>query len=85
MTWQEALKELENLTIDYGKRTEEEIERMDEAVDMAIEALRADTVDRQSVIDSLYDWADHSMTDAEAWHLRQVAGDIKSMEGCGND
>lgn len=39
MTQQEALKELENLTIDYGKRTEEEIERLDEAVDMAIEAL----------------------------------------------
>lgn len=81
MTQQEALKELENLTIDYGKRTEEEIERLDEAVDIAIAALRADAVDRKSVIDSLYDWADHSMTDAEAWHLRQVAGDIKSMEG----
>lgn len=39
MTRQEALKELENLTIDYGKRTEEEIERLDEAVDMAIAAL----------------------------------------------
>ena len=39
MTQQEALKELENLTIDYGKRTEEEIERLDEAVDMVIEAL----------------------------------------------
>ena len=81
MTRQEALKELENLTIDYGKRTEQEIERLDEAVDMAIAALRADTVDRQSVIDSLYEWADHCITDAEAWHLRQVAGDIKSMEG----
>jgi 7-cyano-7-deazaguanine synthase in queuosine biosynthesis len=81
MTRQEALKELENLTIDYGKRTEEEIERLDEAVDMAISALKADTVDRQSVIDSLYEWADHCITDQEAWHLRQVAGDIKSMEG----
>ena len=80
MTQQEALKELENLTIDYGKRTEEEIERLDEAVDMAIESLRADTVDRQSVIYSLYGWADHSITEAEAWHLRQVAGDIRSME-----
>lgn len=39
MTRQEALKELENLTIDYGKRTEKEIERLDEAVDMAIAAL----------------------------------------------
>jgi ribosome-binding protein aMBF1 (putative translation factor) len=44
MTQQEALKELENLTIDYGKRTEEEIERLDEAVDMAIAALRAEIV-----------------------------------------
>lgn len=80
MTKQEALQELMDLSIDYGTRTAEEIERLDEAVDMAIKALRADTVDRQSVIDSLYDWADHSMTDAEAWHLRQVAGDIRSME-----
>lgn len=29
----------EKLTIDYSMRTEEEIERLDEAVDMAIEAL----------------------------------------------
>ena len=39
MTQQEALQELQNLTIDYCKRTEEEIERLDEAVDMAIAAL----------------------------------------------
>lgn len=38
-----------------------------------------DLIRRQAVIDSLYDWSDHSITDAEAWHLRQVAGDIKSM------
>ena len=72
MTKQEALQELMDLSIDYGTRTAEEIERLDEAVNMAITALRADTVDRQNVIDSLRDWADHSMTDAEAWHLRQV-------------
>lgn len=36
-------------------------------------------VSRQDVIDSLYDWADHSATDFEMWHLRQIAGDIKSM------
>lgn len=38
-----------------------------------------DAVSRQDVIDRLYDWSNHSMTDAEAWHLRQVIGDIKSM------
>ena len=38
-----------------------------------------DVVSRQEVIDKLYDWSNHSMTDAEAWHLRQVIGDIKSM------
>lgn len=31
------------------------------------------------VIDNLYDWSNHTMTDAETWHLRQVIGDIKSM------
>ena len=80
MTKQEALQELMDLSIDYGTRTAEEIERLDEAVDMAIAALRADTVDRQSVIYNLYGWADNSITEAEAWHLRQVAGDIRSME-----
>ena len=39
----------------------------------------SDMTDRQAVIDALYDWSEHSMTDAEAWHLRQVIGDIKSM------
>ena len=53
MTQQEALKELEDLTIDYGKRTEEEIERLDEAVDMAIAALRADTVDSPTCEDAV--------------------------------
>lgn len=41
--------------------------------------LGVDVVSRQAVIDSLYDWSNHSMTDAETWHLRQVIGDIKSM------
>lgn len=45
MTKQEALQELMDLSIDYGTRTAEEIERLDEAVDMAIAALREDTVD----------------------------------------
>jgi hypothetical protein len=38
-----------------------------------------DLISRQAVIDALYDWSEHSMTDAEAWHIRQVIGDIKSM------
>lgn len=38
-----------------------------------------DLIDRQTVIDALYDWSEHSMTDAEAWHIRQVIGDIKSL------
>lgn len=39
----------------------------------------SDTISRQAAIDALYDWSEHSMTDAEAWHIRQVIGDIKSM------
>lgn len=39
----------------------------------------ANCISRQAVIDALYDWSNHTMTDAEAWHLRQVIGDIKSM------
>ena len=31
------------------------------------------------MIDALYDWSEHSMTDAEAWHIKQVIGDIKSL------
>ena len=41
--------------------------------------LGVDCISRQAVIDNLYDWSNHSMTDAETWHLRQVIGDIKSM------
>ena len=39
----------------------------------------SDLISRQAAIDALYDWSEHSMTDAEAWHIRQVIGDIKSM------
>lgn len=39
----------------------------------------SDLIERQDAIDALYDWSNHTMTDAEAWHLRQVIGDIKSM------
>lgn len=39
----------------------------------------SDLISRQDAIDALYDWSNHTMTDAEAWHLRQVIGDIKSM------
>lgn len=38
-----------------------------------------DLISRQAAIDALYDWSEHSMTDAEAWHIRQVIGDIKSL------
>lgn len=36
-------------------------------------------ISKLKVIDMLYDWSNHTMTDAETWHLRQVIGDIKSM------
>lgn len=36
-------------------------------------------ISKLEVIDKLYDWSNHTMTDAETWHLRQVIGDIKSM------
>ena len=38
-----------------------------------------DLISRQAVIYALYDWSEHSMTDAEAWHIKQVIGDIKSL------
>ena len=41
--------------------------------------MNTDLISRQAVIDSLYDWSNHSMTYAETWHLRQIIGDIKSM------
>lgn len=31
------------------------------------------------VISHLESWEGHTMTDAEAWHLRQVIGDIRSL------
>ena len=69
MDAKEALKELEDLTVDYGNRNEEQIARLDEAIDMAMDALRAqaerteertethgvclDAIDRQATIDAL--------------------------------
>lgn len=69
MDTKEALKELEDLTVDYGNRNEEQIARLDEAIDMAMDALRAqaerteertethgvclDAIDRQAVIDTV--------------------------------
>lgn len=38
-----------------------------------------DYISREEVIDSLQDWKDHCMTDAEEWHIRQVIGDVKSI------
>ena len=38
-----------------------------------------DLISRQAAIDALYDWSEHSITDAEAWHIKQVIGDIKSL------
>ena len=40
MDAKEALKELDDLTVDYGNRNEEQIARLDEAIDMAIDALK---------------------------------------------
>lgn len=40
MTRRNALKELDNLTIDYRDRTEQEILNLDTAVDMAVTALK---------------------------------------------
>ena len=38
-----------------------------------------DVISRQAAIDALYDRSEHSMTNAEAWHIKQVIGDIKSL------
>ena len=40
MTVKEALEELASLTVDYGRRSEDQIERLDKAIDMAIDALK---------------------------------------------
>ena len=67
MDTKEAIKELEDLTVDYGNRNEEQIARLDEAIDMAIDALKAqaerteertethacDLISRQAAIDAL--------------------------------
>ena len=66
MDTKEALKELEDLTVDYGDRNEEQIARLDEAIDMAMDALEAqaertkertethacDCIERQAAIDA---------------------------------
>lgn len=39
----------------------------------------SDYISREAVIESLQDWKDHCMTDAEEWHIRQVIGDVKSL------
>ena len=39
MTVQDALKELASLTVDYGRRSEKQIAKLDRAIDMAIAAL----------------------------------------------
>lgn len=41
--------------------------------------MNTELISRQTVIDSLYDWSNHSMTDAETWHLKQIIGDIRNM------
>lgn len=38
-----------------------------------------DVVGIRDVISALESWEGHTITDAEAWHLRQVIGDIKSL------
>lgn len=41
--------------------------------------MKNDNISRQAAIDALYHWSEHSMTNAEAWHIKQVIGDIKSL------
>lgn len=62
MDTKEALKELEDLTVDYGNRNEEQIARLDEAIDMAMDALRnlpnrlrqaMDTISRKGTIEAI--------------------------------
>lgn len=38
-----------------------------------------DLVSAGEVISALESWEGHTMTDAEAWHIRQVIGDIRSL------
>lgn len=65
----EWLKELQKLrAVETEKRTEEHTETH-----------ACDCISRSAVVDALYDWSEHSMTDAESWHIRQVIGDIKSL------
>ena len=41
--------------------------------------MMAEYIERNDVIDALTSWADHSITDQESWHIRQVVGDLKSF------
>jgi len=57
---------------------------MFEAAAKALEAQKY-MISRQAVIDELMTWDDHCITDAEQWHLRQVIGSIKSIQGDGEN
>lgn len=63
----------------YNKGWDDGAKATYEHLKMCEEETSGDLISRDAVIDSLYDWSDHSMTDAETWHLRQVIGDIKSL------
>jgi len=66
----EWLKELQKLrTVKTEKRNGKSAQNVS----------KEDLISRKAAIDALYDWSEHSMTDAEAWHIRQVIGDIKSL------
>ena len=82
MDAKEALKELEDLTVDYGDRNEEQIARLDEAIDMAMDALRnlpnrlrqaMDTISRKSAVD---DWMEKCMT---CKHVYQRIDDVDTL------
>lgn len=54
MIKEEALTELKNLCVDYGSRLEAEITRLDEAIDMAIDALKKPDHDLSQYSDKLW-------------------------------
>ena len=56
----------------------EKMRGLEGALEYIDAAPTVDAVIRDAVIDRLYDWSNHSATQAETWHLRQVIGDIKS-------
>ncbi len=86
MTNAEAVNWLINITADIGKAEHRDLWHYEQALYEIREMLEdvpdinvGDMISRQAVIDALYDWSEHSMTDTEAWHIRQVIGDIKSL------